>query len=85
MTSVIIAGTFSTQFTTAKSPRLHVPADKLHVVPSGQQCFPSEQQTAYKTSKFINPGSTLSIIDEFKVKSQTMTILISQGFYVYLC
>jgi len=82
--SVIIAGTFSTQSTTAKSPRLHFPEDKSHVVPSGQQCFPSVQQTACKTIKFIKPGSTLSIIDEFKAKSQTMTILICQGFYVYL-
>jgi hypothetical protein len=85
MTSVIIAGTFSTQSTTVKSPWLHFPADTSHVVPSGQQCFLSVQQTACKTIKFINHGSTLSIIDEFKVKSQTMTILICQGFYIYLC
>ena len=80
-----MAGTFSIQSTTAKSPRLHFPQDTSHVVPSGQQCFPSVQQTACKTIKLINHGSTLSIIDEFKVKSQTMTILICQGFYVYMC
>jgi hypothetical protein len=61
------------QSTTAKSPRLHFPEDTSHVVPSGQQCFPSVQQTACKTIKLINHGSTFSIIDEFKVKSQTMT------------
>jgi hypothetical protein len=30
--------------------------------------FPSVQQTACKTIKFINHGRTLSIIDEFKGK-----------------
>jgi hypothetical protein len=52
------------------------PIPKVRLMPLFNAC---------KTIKFINHGSTLSIIDEFKVKSQTMAILICQGFYVYLC
>jgi hypothetical protein len=60
-----------------------VPAIITDVIcPDGQ----SKCQTGQTCCKLaINHGSTFSIIDEFKVKSQTMTILICQGFYVYLC